>query len=481
MSNLTDLLPAGAGGKQVDFVASGTIGNGVTVALNSDGTVSTIASDGIPQEFGSAVVFETGTSGAEAATYDSVNNKIVIAYGDYGDSGKGKAVVGTISGTSISFGSPVTFASTYTTEVGIGFDVNAGAVVVVYRNDSSSNYGTAVVGTVSGTSISFGTPSVFNSAGVYSNKTNYNATAQKMLIAFYDVPTDSGRVCTGTVSGTSISFGSIVEFFPYTTIWFDMAYDPTSGNTAIIYENDFSNRGEGKVISISGTSVSVGSNTNFLTSARPSNLSVTYDATNGKIVAAYQNSSNNYGTAIVGTVSGTSISFGTAVVFESATTESIATVYNSNSQKINIFYADVGNSNYGTAIVGTVSGTSISFGSPVVFETAQISYGTAAYDTLADKTAVAYRDHGNSLRGTSIVFQNEGSNFEDFIGISDAAISDTASGSVTIKGGISTNVTGLTPNATYYVQADGTLSTTASSVLAGKALSSTSINLDYTT
>jgi len=52
---------------------------------------------------------------------------------------------------------------------------------------------------------------------------------------------------------------------------------------------------------------------------------------------------------------------------------------------------------------------------------------------------------------------------------------------VTIKGGISTNVSSLTPNATYYVQNDGSLSTTASDVLAGKALSATSINLDYTT
>jgi hypothetical protein len=72
-------------------------------------------------------------------------------------------------------------------------------------------------------------------------------------------------------------------------------------------------------------------------------------------------------------------------------------------------------------------------------------------------------------------------NYTSFIGIAVSAISDTASGSVTIKGGISTNVTGLTPNATYYVQSDGTLSTTVSSVLAGKALSSTKINLDYTT
>jgi hypothetical protein len=74
-----------------------------------------------------------------------------------------------------------------------------------------------------------------------------------------------------------------------------------------------------------------------------------------------------------------------------------------------------------------------------------------------------------------------GASNTDFIGITDAAISDTASGSVTIKGGISTNVSSLTPNATYYVQANGTLSTTTSTVLAGKALSSTSINLDYTT
>ena len=38
MSNLTDLLPAGAGGKQVSFVASGTLSSGQTVVLNSDGT-----------------------------------------------------------------------------------------------------------------------------------------------------------------------------------------------------------------------------------------------------------------------------------------------------------------------------------------------------------------------------------------------------------------------------------------------------------
>ena len=88
---------------------------------------------------------------------------------------------------------------------------------------------------------------------------------------------------------------------------------------------------------------------------------------------AYRDQGNSeYGTAIVGTVSSTSISFGTAAVFESASlggTDTAAT-FDSASNKVVIVYTDEGNTNYGTAVVGTVSSTSISFGTPVVFESA---------------------------------------------------------------------------------------------------------------
>ena len=70
---------------------------------------------------------------------------------------------------------------------------------------------------------------------------------------------------------------------------------------------------------------------------------------------------------MVGTVSGTSISFGTPVVF-SGDSYYYAPVYNSTTNKINIAYRDDGNSSYGTLITGTVSGTSISFGSKFVFQ-----------------------------------------------------------------------------------------------------------------
>ena len=66
--------------------------------------------------------------------------------------------------------------------------------------------------------------------------------------------------------------------------------------------------------------------------------------------------------AIVGTVSSTSISFGTAVQFDASSTVAIAAVtFDSSANKVVIGWQDSGNSSHGTAIVGTVSGTAISF------------------------------------------------------------------------------------------------------------------------
>ena len=78
MSNLTDLLPAGAGSKQVSFVASGTIGNGVTVGLNSDGTVSAVSSTGASPSAGTPEVFYSGIIYENDIAYEPVNNVLCI-------------------------------------------------------------------------------------------------------------------------------------------------------------------------------------------------------------------------------------------------------------------------------------------------------------------------------------------------------------------------------------------------------------------
>ena len=43
MSNLSELLPSGSGGKQFDFVASGTLPNGRAVILKANGQVELVA------------------------------------------------------------------------------------------------------------------------------------------------------------------------------------------------------------------------------------------------------------------------------------------------------------------------------------------------------------------------------------------------------------------------------------------------------
>ena len=107
MSNLSELLPAGGAGKNVDFVASGVLPNGQAVTLKSDGTVEAVT--GIATEAGTSAVFETSETIYISGTYDSANEKVVIAYQTQLSGNYGRVVVGTVSGNSISFGSAVIF------------------------------------------------------------------------------------------------------------------------------------------------------------------------------------------------------------------------------------------------------------------------------------------------------------------------------------------------------------------------------------
>jgi hypothetical protein len=475
MSNLSELLPAGAGAKSADFVASGTLGSGVTVALKSDGTVEAVS--GATEGAGTPVVFESASTFNTASTYDSSNNKVVIAYRDNANSDYGTAVVGTVSGTSISFGTPVVFESAQATNQSATYDSSNNKVVIAYKDEGNSDYGTAIVGTVSGTSISFGSAVVFNSQGVGRTSTTYDSTNGKVIIAWHGLgdPQD-GAIIVGTVSGTSISFGSKIVFESLGTPYLSLTYDSTLNKIVLAYTNNNNNSyGTAVVGTVSGTSISFGSKIVF-NSAITQWVSAVYDSSNNKVVIAYADVGNSsYGTAVVGTISGTSISFGSEVVFENAASTYLSAAYDSNANKVVIAYATTAG---GNVIVGVASGTSISFGSAVVFESGNGigTHTSTTYDSSNNKVVISYR--GSSNFGKSVVFTVGATNNTDFIGITDQAIADTATGAVIVQGGVSDKVSSLTTGSDYYVQSDGSLSTTVSSVPAGRALSTTSILLE---
>mgnify|MGYP003647639108 CR=1 FL=1 len=481
MSNLSDLLPAGGGQNNTDFVADGTIVSGKPVILTAAGKVAPIAM--ASSTAGTPVVYETAAADHTTAVFDSDSNKVVIAYRDEGNSDHGTAVVGTVSGTTISYGTPVVFeaaASSWTVAV---FDSNSNKVVIAYRDEGNSNYGTAIVGTVSGTSISFGTPVVFNSANSYYMGGTFDSSNNKVVIAYSD---GTMKAIVATVSGTSVSFGTAVQFdAASTTKRPSAAFDSNAGKVVIAWGDNVSAAGTAIVGTVSGTAISFGTEVGFEAGGTYFTATI-FDSNAGKVVIAYSDGGNSYyATAIVGTVSGTTISFGTAVVFDESWDEWFSAAFDSNANQTIISYKDGGNSNYGTAINGTVSGTAISFGTAVVFETSSIKETATVFDSNSNKVVIAYEDVGNSSYGTGVVYSTGSSNLTatNLLGVASAAIADTATGTINTWGSRNEVQTGLTIASDYYVQTDGTITTASASPaqLIGTAISATQINIkDYT-
>jgi len=97
----------------------------------------------------------------------------VVAYKDDGGADYGICRAGVISGTTISsYGAENVFNSAATNYISVAA-LDATHFVVAYQDYGNSNFGTAIVGVVSGTTISsYGAENVFNSAA-----TNYISVA----------------------------------------------------------------------------------------------------------------------------------------------------------------------------------------------------------------------------------------------------------------------------------------------------------------
>jgi len=361
--------------------------------------------------FGSASIFENADTEDLSIAYDSNNDRVVIAYRDNGNSGYGTAVVGSVSDTTISFGTPVVFESAATTEIAVTYDDNQDRVVIAYQDEGNSDYGTAIVGSVSGNTINFGAAVVFESATTSNIVASYDDFQDRVVIAYQDEGnSDYGTAIVGSVSGATISFGTAQVFESATTSNLAITYDDANDRTVIAYrDGGNSNYGTAVVATVTGAAITYGTPVVFASSAVSQNA-LTYDSAADRVVVAYRDEGNfNYGTSRVGTVSGTSISFGAAQVFESAATTAITATFNEAVNKVVLGYSDQGNGNYGTGIVGTVSGTTITFGTARAFESASTDEVVSVFDSTSNRVVHAYVDVANADYGTAIVSTVSGS------------------------------------------------------------------------
>ena len=472
-------VPPTEKGKYKAF-ASGAITNGKPVVVNSAGTVSEVSSTS------AITVYNAGTTSAQSIATDG-SGTVVIAYRDDGNSNKGTAIVGTISGGEITFGSEAVFESDsvqggYDNTVSVSYDAASGKYVIAYSDGGNSNYPTAIVATVSGTSISFGTAVVIDSNGNSPDiATVYDSSAEKIVVTFLGGSSARLMGAVGTVSGTSISFGTVSMLLNAYTSYIDSAYDSNANKTVVSFQDTNDNDGYAIVCTVSGTSISAGSATEFSNNNNALYTAIDFDSSANKVVIAY-NSPSLPQKAVVGTVSGTSISFGSETQYTSyGGNPTVA--YDSTNNKTLIFFDDADAAL--KRIIGTVSGTSISFDTAVTLLSGNKGYIKSDYDSNNDTAIVVATDYANSQHGTAVLagsgtFSASSTNLttENYIGIATGgSYADGQSVTVDTIGTVNADQSSLTAGQQYFVQEDGTLGLTAdsTSVVAGIAISATEL------
>ena len=474
-------------GNLVTAVASGTLADGSTVVVNADGTVSVVVGAGI----GAAVEFETDNTAAISAVFQANTNQVIIFYRDYGNSSYGTAIAGSVnaSDNSIAFGTAHVFATHAIYYSGSAFDTNSNRAVVTYNNAASSAH--AIVGHISsGTNFTFGSAITLGSNSSDSFQAVFDSTNNRVALFWKDSSVGKAVVGNITASNNSIAVGSVVQFSAGNFQWRQgntgTTFDTNAGKIVIAYRDTNQSPDRGVVnigtITASNNSIAFGSPVVIDSSHRASTIDCLFIPTINKVVFAFTSpSDSSKGKAVVGTVNGTSMDFGTIAVWGTDTANNNSSLtFNSSTNIITLFNQSQVDSTY-TVKVGdiSVSGTNLTFGTRSVFSSLGGTELSVVFDNNTNRTVTLIKNSDNN-RGTAIVFKDTNvANLtaENYIGISDAAYSDGANALIQAKGAIDDAQSNLTPGQTYFVQADGTLGTSAGSpsVVAGTAISSTQL------
>lgn len=477
---------------QITAVASGTIATGASVILNADGTVSAVS--GTVPGTGSAATAATTTSYVSAA-YDAASNRVVVAYRNGSDT-FGYAVVGTISGTTISFGTPVLFYNgSSTLFIKVCYVTAQQRILIAFRGAGGNVF--VIAGQVSGTSITFGTAVSSGLPGTPYCITE--VTGQSRAVVFFDYPGAATFVAHSiTLSGSTSSWTNYFAQATNTTSYYFQICSPATDKVMLAYR-DGNNSQNGFCYHLnvnSSTGVISAVRSDQFTSGILNSFNMCGDPANNRFFLFYSDNSVGANVALMrpASVGASTTTLGSVVTITSSLTGYVTgnnPFYNQdeNSSPTAIFVSS-GNRVYvpytrsGPGILsGTVSGTgstsTISFEPGVAssFGTGGsnsigIAYaGTAGYVVLASSTtSSAMNAVVTNIGLTTLTAIN-------FVGFSAASYTNGQTATVQTVGAVSTNVSGLTPAQKYYVLGDGSLSTTADTrnVYAGLSTSATSI------
>lgn len=438
--------------------------------------------------------YGTGGSGTRSnyIAFDPAQPGVfVVQFVDENNSRHGTGIVGTVAsagtGTTITWGSPVVHQSNYTMRDsssaggGIQFDQQtAGKFVIVYAHNAvDNNYElTAMIGTISGTTLTYGTSSPpFTSLN--DGLGNYPAfavdpnAAGKFVLMYRDKANSNyGTLKVGTcnyAAGT-ISWGAATVFessdieTEYNRQTNAITFLPGTAGKFVIWYNQGNHIGTGRVCTYSGTTIAT-------------------------VGAAVEHTASWYGCDWIQAHNDPDKAGDCTIMWQSAPYD------------------------VGFMKQAHISGAAITFDGPTstggsendgqkLFSPNDGSYGVQnlCFNYLADGTnrfVGSYYDHdaGTDVytfmgsNGSPLTPETTNLTKENFIGFCDTAVDSAATATITSPGYVTTTQSSLTPGQQYYVQYDGTLALTSDStmvtgsllvgnVLAGTALTATSLYVE---
>ena len=480
------------GGGEATFTATGAITAGNPVGFNANGTVSAMQQQvGTPVSLGSGA--GSGAIGRQPMAYDTANDKYLHVF--VGTSTKLFARVGTVSSNfGLSFGTAVDSGITLSSfvaargELYLVYDDNAGKFVVSYCKSDNKGYASTI--TISGTTPSFGTEvNVFNNT-TYHTEVGYDSNANKVLfLSAGNQNSITGRV--GTISGTDITLGSASDLggTAQHAIPGSLTFDTTANKFVYLYgTGSYGQPLKARTMTISGTSVSAGSELTVDGSNMPSNrtANAVYDPSINKTVAIYVNDSTPVFKLL--TISGTSLSGGTETTIPFATTPAhqayvqnhVQAVVDPDNNGLIFAYSTVNSSTSepgGTCVTpGTFSGSTLTLGVEVRVSTTKALAGLL-YDPDTDQTIVGTSGYGVADSAEDQVVDAGAGTRPAYVGVAAESISNGATGKVTIIGGVNSNQSGLSAGSQYGIPTSSSSLVATDTNPVGIAISSTEIYL----
>ncbi len=476
-----------AGGAEYAGIASGSITAGRAVSVTSDGKL--IGVTGSNKINGTSAVAANASGGFNALIYDTTNNKYVMFYVESGNVGKAK--VGTPSGTTITWGTAVTFhGNVINNSTGLYdacYDPHNNKCVVFFRDGADSHKGKVCSGTVSGTSITFGTPVTVCSDVMESGTITYCPNANHNYVIAGNDGSNSRTISNvGYNSGTNSSTwdNNVTAVIAAQAPIIDSCWDPVAEKICLVFYNANSTNGSCVAGTLSSNAVTWGSVQIFNSTAVSTQVNIVHHTPSGKNVIVWGNSSGDeYAYAVTATLTGTVFSFGNATQISKnpggtlVKTKDIGAVYDPVANQIFVAFHDAtANVDDGTSVNLTIDGNTITGTNGYVFQTQDgMEYAnvSTAYDPDLERVAVLTWDTSNvryyveRMQSTTVTATN-------YVGISQASYTNGQTAKISLTGAVNEAVSGLTPATKYYVNADGTFGTNSAltGILAGVALAS---------